>query len=125
MPRHFLRVLCDGEPQPFASGSGRRELAEAIASPENPLTARVIVNRVWGLYFGRPLAATPSNFGAMGEPPTHPELLDDLAVRFIEAGWSLKWLTREIVLSAAYRQSSQASAVRRRRSIRRIGCSAG
>jgi Protein of unknown function (DUF1553)/Protein of unknown function (DUF1549) len=104
--RHFLRVLCQGDPQPFASGSGRRELAEAIAAPENPLTARVIVNRVWGLYFGRPLAATASNFGAMGERPTHPELLDDLTLRFLEAGWSLKWLTREIVLSAAYGQAS-------------------
>jgi hypothetical protein len=106
--RHFLRVLCEGEPQPFVSGSGRRELAEAIASPENPLTSRVIVNRLWGLYFGRPLAATASNFGAMGDKPSHPELLDDLALRFLEANWSLKWLTREIVLSAAYRQSSRA-----------------
>jgi hypothetical protein len=106
--RHFLRVLCQGEPQSFASGSGRRELAEAIASPENPLTSRVIVNRLWGLYFGRPLAATASNFGAMGDKPSHPELLDDLALRFLEANWSLKWLTREIVLSTAYRQSSRA-----------------
>jgi hypothetical protein len=103
-------VLCDGEPAAFASGSGRRELAEAIASPENPLTARVIVNRMWALYTGQPLVATPSNFGARGELPTHPELLDDLAVRFTHAGWSLKWLAREIVLSSAYRQNSQADA---------------
>jgi hypothetical protein len=96
--RHFLRVLCAGEPQPFASGSGRRELAESIASSENPLTARVIVNRIWGLYFGRPLVATASNFGATGERPTHPELLDNLTLRFQESGWSLKWLAREIVL---------------------------
>jgi len=109
VPRHFLRVLCDGEPQPFASGSGRRELAEAIASPDNPLTARVFVNRIWGLYFGKPLVASPSNFGAHGERPTHPELLDDLAVRFARSGWSLKWLARELVLSAAYRQSSVAA----------------
>jgi Protein of unknown function (DUF1553)/Protein of unknown function (DUF1549)/Planctomycete cytochrome C len=109
VPRHFLRVLCQGDPQPFASGSGRRELAEAITSPENPLTARVIVNRVWGLYFGRPLAATASNFGAMGEPPTHPELLDTLTLRFLESGWSLKWLAREIVLSSTYAQSSNAA----------------
>jgi hypothetical protein len=81
-------------------------LSEAIASAENPLTARVIVNRVWGLYFGRPLSATASNFGKMGEPPTHPELLDDLAVRFTEAGWSVKWLTRQLVSSATYGQSS-------------------
>jgi hypothetical protein len=108
VPRHFLRVLCQGEPAHFASGSGRRELAEAIASPENPLTARVIVNRMWGLYFGRPLAATASNFGTTGEAPTHPELLDDLTIRFLGSGWSLKWLTRELVLSATYAQSSQA-----------------
>ena len=106
VPRHFLRVLCEGEPPSFASGSGRRELAEAIVSPDNPLAARVIVNRMWALYFGRPLVATPSNFGARGEQPTHPELLDDLAIRFVESGWSLKWLAREIVSSSAYRQSS-------------------
>ncbi len=106
VPRHFLQVLSDGPPQPFRQGSGRRELAEAIVSPQNPLTARVIVNRVWGQVFGRPLVGTPSNFGALGERPTHPELLDDLAVRFMENGWSLKWLVRELVLSATYRQTS-------------------
>jgi len=106
VPRHFLRVLSQSDAQPFASGSGRRELAEAVTSPENPLTARVIVNRVWGLYFGRPLAGTASNFGAMGELPTHPELLDDLTLRFLEANWSLKWLTRQMVLSSTYRQDS-------------------
>src|SRR5262249_52818569 len=105
--RHFLHVLSEGAPKPFQQGSGRLELAEAITSPHNPLTARVLVNRVWALNFGRPLVATPSNFGALGERPTHPELLDDLAVRFLEAGWSLKWLQREMVLSAAYRQSSE------------------
>jgi hypothetical protein len=110
VPRHFLRVLCAGEPAPFQQGSGRLELAQSIASRDNPLTARVIVNRVWGQFFGRPLVATPSNFGALGERPTHPELLDDLAVRFMDAGWSLKWLQREIALSATYRQSSRADA---------------
>jgi hypothetical protein len=109
IPRHFLRILCSGEPQPFASGSGRRDLADAIASGENPLTARVIVNRIWGLYFGRPLVGTASNYGAMGERPTHPELLDDLTVRFMQSDWSLKWLTREIVLSTTYGQSSDNS----------------
>jgi hypothetical protein len=108
--RHFLHVLCPGQPRPFAQGSGRRELAEAITFRDNPLTARVLVNRVWAQLFGRPLVGTPSNFGALGERPTHPELLDDLAVRFMESGWSLKWLQREIVLSAAYRQSSRADA---------------
>lgn len=108
VPRRFLRVLCESEPAIFTSGSGRRDLAEAIGSAANPLTARVIVNRLWGLYFGRPLVATASNFGALGEQPTHLELLDDLAVRFMEHGWSLKWLAREIALSSAYRQSSVA-----------------
>jgi hypothetical protein len=104
--RHFLTVLAAGDPAPFKVGSGRRELAEAIACRDNPLTARVLVNRVWALDFGSPLVGTPSNFGRLGDQPTHPELLDDLAVRFMESGWSLKWLQREIVGSAAYRQSS-------------------
>lgn len=108
--RHFLHVLSDGEPEPFTNGSGRLELAEAIVDRGNPLTARVIVNRIWAQNFGRPLVATPSNFGNLGERPTHPDLLDDLAVRFMEAGWSLKWLQREMVLSAAYRQTSRPSA---------------
>jgi hypothetical protein len=94
------------------TGSGRRELAEAITAPDNPLTARVLVNRVWALDFGRPLVGTPSNFGRMGQEPTHPELLDDLAVRFLRSGQSLKWLQREIVLSAAYRQSSRVDPAR-------------
>jgi hypothetical protein len=88
-------------------------LADAVAARDNPLTARVIVNRVWGQLFGRPLVGTPSNFGALGDRPSHPGLLDDLAVRFMEAGWSLKWLQREIVLSAAYWQSSKADARQR------------
>src|SRR5262245_11014581 len=85
--RRFLRVLSDGEPRPFRQGSGRMELADAVAAGGNPLTARVIVNRVWAQHFGRPLVATPSNFGALGGRPTHPELLDDLATRFVRAGW--------------------------------------
>jgi hypothetical protein len=108
VPRRFLHVLCEETPPAFREGSGRRELAESIVDPHNPLTARVIVNRVWGQLFGRPLVGTPSNFGALGERPSHPELLDDLAVRFVESGWSLKWLIRELALSAAYRQSSGA-----------------
>jgi len=103
--RRFIRVLAP-QATPFTHGSGRLELADAIADRNNPLTARVIVNRVWAMHFGRPLVGTPSNFGNLGERPTHPELLDDLAVRFMDAGWSLKWLQREIVLSATYRQSS-------------------
>ena len=108
--RHFLHVLCAGEPKPFKIGSGRQELAEAIASSANPLTARVIVNRIWAAHFGKGIVGTTSNFGTQGDPPSHPELLDDLAVRFVENGWSLKWLHREIVLSATYRQSCDVTA---------------
>ncbi len=105
-PRRFLSVLSPEEPAPFSKGSGRLELAEAIVSPNNPLTARVIVNRVWQQHFGRGIVATASNFGALGESPTHPELLDYLAHWFQSNGWSLKKLHREIVLSATYRASS-------------------
>lgn len=104
--RGFLTVVSE-QLEPFTDGSGRRELAEAIVDPSNPLTARVIVNRVWHRLMGRALVGTPSNFGSMGEEPSHPELLDDLSVRFMENDWSLKWLQREIVLSAAYRQTSE------------------
>src|SRR5262249_45729817 len=79
---------------------------EAIANKDNPLTARVMVNRIWQHHFGKGLVATPSNFGALGERPTHPELLDHLATRFIRSGWSMKALHREIMLSATYRQGS-------------------
>jgi hypothetical protein len=103
-----LRILSDGPPRYFKDGSGRRELADVIADPQNPLTARVIVNRIWGMFLGSPLVPTASNFGHSGERPTHPDLLDDLAVRFVQNGWSMKWLVREIVLSATYRQSSLA-----------------
>src|SRR5262249_3541507 len=106
VPRRFLRILCQTEPAPFKEGSGRRELAAAIANRNNPLTARVMVNRIWGLFFGRPIVPTPSNFGHSGMPPTHPQLLDDLSVRFMDHGWSIKSLVREIVLSSTYRQSS-------------------
>ncbi|MGD9721923.1 MAG: PSD1 and planctomycete cytochrome C domain-containing protein [Pirellulales bacterium] len=106
-PRRFLRVLTAGEPAPFGDDdSGRLELAQAICARDNPLTARVIVNRVWLWHFGQALVATPSDFGVRSERPTHPELLDYLAWNFMEHGWSLKWLHREIALSAAYQQSS-------------------
>ena len=105
--RRFLKVLAQNEPKSFTQGSGRLELAEAIANPNNPLTARVIVNRVWSIFFGRGLVATPSNFGQLGSLPSHSELLDDLAVRFMENNWSIKWLVRELVLSSTYQQNSQ------------------
>lgn len=89
-----------------ANQSGRAELAEWLASPANPLTARVYVNRVWHWLFGRGLVRTTDNFGTMGERPTHPELLDYLTAEFIDHGWSTKWLVRQIVCSRTYRQSA-------------------
>ncbi|HZZ72690.1 MAG TPA: DUF1553 domain-containing protein, partial [Pirellulales bacterium] len=106
VPRRFLRVLAGDEPPPFTSGSGRQELAEAIASPTNPLTARVIVNRIWQQDLGQGLVSTPSNFGAQGMPPTHPALLDYLAAQFVREGWSIKRLHRAILHSEAYQRSS-------------------
>jgi hypothetical protein len=88
----------------------RLDLAEAIASRNNPLTARVIVNRVWERHFGKGLVGTPSNFGHLGDKPTHPELLDTLAVRFMDHGWSLKWLHRVIVMSKSYQTASGSNA---------------
>ena len=82
---------------------------DKIFSDAAPLTARVIVNRVWAWHFGKPLVDTPSDFGAQGEKPTHPQLLDDLAARFIANGWSLKWLHREIMLSVVVSASKPAS----------------
>jgi hypothetical protein len=110
--RRFLRLLSEGQPEPFHDGSGRKELAAAIACRENPLTARVFVNRVWGLLLGKPLVATQSNFGRSGAEPSHPELLDDLAVRFMDGGWSVKALVRDIVLSSTYRQASKGDAAK-------------
>jgi hypothetical protein len=108
VPRRFLAVATVGERKPFTQGSGRLELAKAIADPKNPLTARVMANRVWAHLFGAGLVRTPSDFGLRSDPPTHPELLDHLAARFAgEDGWSVKKLIRRMVLSAAYRRSSE------------------
>ncbi len=108
VPRRFLTYFYTEEEEPprFTEGSGRRELAELIASPDNPLTAKVYVNRIWQEFFGRGIVGTPSNFGALGEEATHPELLDTLAAQFVRHGWSTKWLVKEIVSSRAYRRSS-------------------
>ena len=106
VPRRFLAVLSGVERKPFVDGSGRLELARAIASPDNPLTARALVNRVWMHHLGTPLVATPGDFGMRSEPPTHPELLDHLAARFIENGWSIKALHRLIMRSSTYQQKS-------------------
>ncbi len=105
-PRRFLKILSPGEPEPFKHGSGRWELARAMADPDNPLTARVMVNRIWQHHFGRGIVTSPSNFGRLGDRPTHPKLLDYLAAKFVESGWSVKSIHREIMLSATYQLSS-------------------
>jgi hypothetical protein len=104
-PRRWLRIL-GGDPLPAAAGSGRLQLAEWLTRPENPLTARVLVNRIWQHHFGEGLVRTPNNFGKQGRPPTHPELLDWLAHRFVAGGWSVKALHRTLLLSHTYQLSS-------------------
>ncbi len=106
VPRGFVQVLCGATTHTVSSGSGRLELAEWIASADNPLTARVFVNRVWLNLFGRGLVPTPDNFGVSGQTPSHPELLDHLAMTFVEDGWSIKKLIRRIVFSRVYRLDS-------------------
>jgi hypothetical protein len=108
-PRGFLQVAHRGATPNFPKGqSGRKELADWIASADNPLTARVFANRAWHWLFGSGLVRTTDNFGTTGEIPSHPELLDYLALRFVEDGWSVKELVRLIVMSQTYRQSSVA-----------------
>ncbi|MFM8619854.1 MAG: DUF1553 domain-containing protein, partial [Opitutaceae bacterium] len=109
-PRRFPEVLGGPDRPRFGDGSGRLELAKAIADPANPLTARVFVNRVWGWHFGQALVRTPSDFGVRTEPPEQRALLDWLAADFTAGGWSVKRLHRAIVLSRIYRQSSVVSA---------------
>src|SRR5262249_650751 len=105
-PRRFLHVLAGESPRAFGPGSGRKDLAESIAAGDNPLFARVIVNRVWAWHFGRGLVGTPSNFGTLGERPTNPELLDYLATPLPQSAWPFKALHRLLMLSATYQQSS-------------------
>ncbi len=109
VPRQMPAVVGGDKRQPFKDGSGRLEMAKAIASKDNPLTARVFVNRVWTWHFGQGLVRTPSDFGLRAEPPTHPELLDWLTTRFVEDGWSVKKLHRRIMLSDAYTRGSVTS----------------
>jgi hypothetical protein len=106
--RHFLSILSPDPRHPieFRSGSGRLELAQAIASPSNPITARVMVNRIWQQHFGTGFVSTPDDLGNQSAPPTHPELLDYLAGRFMDDGWSVKKLQRLIMLSSVYQESS-------------------
>jgi mono/diheme cytochrome c family protein len=113
VPRRFLTVLGGAALAPGDTTSGRRQLADWIADPANPLTARVMVNRIWQHHFGRGLVPTPNDFGRQGKPPTHPALLDWLASRFIESGWSVKSMHRLILNSRTWRQSSQRSAAAR------------
>jgi hypothetical protein len=105
-PRQFLTILSRDKPQPFTLGSGRLELARAIASRDNPLTARVMVNRLWLHHFGAGLLTTPDDFGLRSDPPSHPELLDYLAWRFMQDGWSIKKMHRLLMLSSVYQQES-------------------
>jgi len=106
VPRHFLTVL-GGQTLPAdCKGSGRLQLAEWLTSPTNPLTARVMANRIWQFHFGRGIVQTANDFGKRGSPPSHPELLDYLATRFVESGWSIKQMHRLIMLSQAYQRTS-------------------
>jgi hypothetical protein len=107
VPRGFVQVIHTGDEEPIpADQSGRLQLAQWMTSPENPLTARVMANRVWHWLFGAGLVTSVDNFGSTGQTPSHPALLDHLAIGFVEKGWSVKELIREIVLSRTYRQSS-------------------
>ena len=106
VPRQFLEVVSGANRTPFKQGSGRLEAAQAIVSPQNTLTARVWVNRVWAHVFGNPLVKTPSDFGIRSDPPTHPELLDFLASNLMEDHWSTKNLIRQMLLSSTFKQTS-------------------
>jgi cytochrome c553 len=109
VPRRFLEALGGTEQPVSANGSGRLDLARQMTDPANPLVARVIVNRIWKYHFGEGLVRTPDDFGNMGQPPTHPELLDWLATEFMHRGWSIKQLHRMILGSRTYQMSSRAA----------------
>jgi hypothetical protein len=111
VPRGFLRVATAGEPPAIKSGSGRLQLAEWLTSKDNPLTARVAVNRIWLHLFGEGIVKSADNFGFLGERPSHPELLDHLAAKFMEDGWSVKKMIRYLVLSRTYQLASTHDAV--------------
>jgi cytochrome c553 len=108
VPRRFLEAIAGPDQSPPALGSGRRELARRMTDPSHPLLARVLVNRAWQHLFGQGIVPTVDNFGVLGEPPSHPELLDYLAVRFVADGWSVKRLIRSLVLSRSYQMTSRA-----------------
>ncbi|TWT54951.1 Planctomycete cytochrome C [Rubripirellula amarantea] len=110
-PRHFLTAINGNQPMAIPTGSGRLELAEQINDPNNPLTSRVIVNRIWHHLMGRGIVPTTDDFGVLGQRPTHPELLDHLAIRFVDDGRSIKRMIRTIALSRSYQMSSQADPI--------------
>ena len=112
VPRQMLQIVAGEKRQPFSQGSGRLELARALASRDNPLTPRVIVNRIWLHHFARGIVTTPSDFGLRSDPPSHPELLDYLATYLMKNDWSLKSLHRLILLSSTYQQSSSEAPAR-------------
>ena len=110
VPRGFVKILGGGPLAAESPGSGRLELAQWLTRPDNPLTARVMANRIWQYHFGRGLVKTPNDFGVRGLPPTHPELLDHLATQFIRSDWSVKAMHRLMMLSATYQEESVAAA---------------
>ena len=114
VPRRFPRVVAGDAQPPITSGSGRLELARWVARPDHPLTPRVMVNRIWQHHLGEGIVRTPSNYGKLGERPSHPELLDHLARKFVDGGWSIKAMHREIMLSSTYQQSSTSASESRR-----------
>ena len=118
--RNMPQVLRGADTPPVTAGSGRIELADWVGSPDNPLTARVWANRVWLHMFGTGLVSTPDNFGAAGQAPTHPELLDWLATELVARGWSTKALIRELALSHTYRLSSRSKKNRRKLSTQKF-----
>jgi mono/diheme cytochrome c family protein len=107
VPRRFLEVLAGKNRKNFTQGSGRLQLAEAIADPKNPLTARVAINRIWMHHFGQAFVRTPDDLGVQCEDPSHPELLDYLATRFVQSGWDIKAMHKLIMLSSVYQESSE------------------
>ncbi len=109
IPRRMPVLFVEGKQSPITEGSGRLELARWLASPDHPLTARVMVNRLWQHHFGQGIVRTPNNFGKLGAPPTHPELLDWLALQFIDSGWSIKAMHRLIMTSQAYQRQARSA----------------
>jgi hypothetical protein len=107
VPRRMLTAISGDDQKPLTSGSGRLELAKRLLDPSNPFPARVMANRIWLHLFGRGIVASADNFGVLGQRPTHPELLDHLAIQFVEDGWSIKKLIRSLMLTRTYQMDSE------------------